>query len=534
VRQGVSGSVADRGGDQERLPAGHRERHRAAHTVDVADEQIPADGDPGLRGGGPDMVGVHPRGERIERGDHHRGPQHPLRGHGERLRRGRVRDRDHPGGGTPRHQEQGEHRDQHSGHRPAGTTTRRRNGGNDDDAHDRDRPGAGRRGRGPLLAKPGTGNTVGNAMRDHGPSPDPTEAPTRRPTRRGRVALLAGLIAVPIALAVGLDPGTGSEDPDASAESRLRICQALQGDSDLQQENVVVCLSALMEDLVRAGRYPELLDLTETLRNSRLQASCHAAGHRVGAELYEELPVESALAQIFGGEPRPVDYICTTALVHGLIGGGENDGTDRAALAAHCLRLDTVDVNYTHECAHFYGHGVWRAVGELNAELAEECAHLDGSASGLATEVCLTGAVMQKFDLQTKLYDPFNEKAVERRPPAAAELRGLCDPFAAMPATARGCWGAVGWLAAMRAQGRLEAGREDDPAYAETATAIYTEELLLCAGESSCQLNFLTHFHPSAYRNGVTLETCRRADVEMNLCRQTISTRTGEPFTPES
>ena len=70
------------------------------------------------------------------------------------------------------------------------------------------------------------------------------------------------------------------------------------------------------------------------------------------------------------GGTTPVDYICTSSLVHGLVGGGEVDGSDPKSIAASCLSLDRVAYRYTHECAHFYGHGVWRRIGELGPELA--------------------------------------------------------------------------------------------------------------------------------------------------------------------
>jgi hypothetical protein len=58
--------------------------------------------------------------------------------------------------------------------------------------------------------------------------------------------------------------------------------------------------------------------------------------------------------------------------------------------------LDAVDFRYTHECVHFCGHGVWCEVGELGTGLTDMCRNLDGSKTGLAVEICVSGAVMQR------------------------------------------------------------------------------------------------------------------------------------------
>jgi hypothetical protein len=356
--------------------------------------------------------------------------------------------------------------------------------------------------------------------------PQPHE-PRRRILRLSLVAALLLLAAGAIAL-----PRVSEA---RSTTERLDDCEALQPESDNQQENVVACLTQVLVDAAENGTYHEILARTEHLRQGRLQASCHAAGHRAGITLYEKYGIDEALAKVFpatGDTGRvAVDYICTSALVHGLVGGGEVDGSAPEDVAKSCLSLDRVEYRYTHECAHFYGHGVWRRINALGPELAEECALLAGGTTGLAPEICVTGAVMQKYDLQTKHYDPFNEEAQRRETPSREELETLCDTVTGNQDFTNGCRGAVGWLAAMRAQDILDEYSEDDPAYYDLAVSAYTEELGVCRTggglQEQCVQNFITHFRPQAYHNGIAKDVCEIVGVDMTRCEKVIALRTG-------
>ncbi len=323
-----------------------------------------------------------------------------------------------------------------------------------------------------------------------------------------------------------------------TVNDRVEECRTLQGDTDDQQEPVVVCLAAMLNDAVASKTYPQVLELASMLSKSRLQASCHAAGHRVGSALYERYGAAGALELMFESTQRPVEYTCTTAVVHGVVGASEVKGEDMAAVARYCLSLDTVDIRYTHECAHFYGHGVWREVGEISPRLTELCHNLDGSKTGMAVEICVSGSIMQRYDLQSKLYDPFNEEAKTKTPPERAELLTLCDSFADNKVTSSGCMGAVGWLSAMRAQANLDISRDEDPMYASTAVQIYSAELAVCGTSPSCISNFLTHFRPAAYRNGVVTKVCEVMGLDMSSCDNVIALRTGagngQPMAPGS
>lgn len=356
-------------------------------------------------------------------------------------------------------------------------------------------------------------------------------APREGQGRRRIIVLGATLLAV----TGGLLLWTGMRERAASTTERIRQCEELQPESDDQQENVVVCLSQTLIAATEDGTYDEVLALTDDLRKGRLQASCHAAGHRAGIALYQEYGMDGTLEKIFAGHTdgeAPVDYICTSALVHGLVGGGETTDADPAGIAASCLSLDRVAYRYTHECAHFFGHGVWRRIGELGPALAEECGMLDGSATGLATEICVTGAVMQKYDLQTKHYDPFNKEAQKRETPSRAELEALCRAVSGDTAFTNGCQGAVGWLAAMRAQDRLDEYDESDDGYFTLAVEVYADELELCRNGGSlqeqCTQNFITHFRPQAYHNGIASEVCGKVGVDALRCQRIIDLRTGE------
>lgn len=366
---------------------------------------------------------------------------------------------------------------------------------------------------------------------------DADQTASRPGNPRGAVRLLlAGGLLVLAAIAVAAPRLGGTQ----STTERLEACEALQPESDDQQENVVACLTQVLVDAAENGTYDEILAKTEHLRQGRLQASCHAAGHRAGIELYREYGIDAALAKVFPETPdsgtSPVDYICTSALIHGLVGGGEVDGSDPAGIAASCVSLDRVEHSYTHECAHFYGHGVWRRIGTLGPELADECALLEGGDTGLAPEICVTGAVMQKYDLQTKHYDPFNEEAKSRETPSRAELETLCDTVTGNPAYTNGCRGAVGWLAAMRAQDILDEYNENDAAYYDLAVAAYADELGVCREDTGlqeqCVQNFITHFRPQAYHNGIAKDVCEIVGVEKIRCERIIALRTGAGTPP--
>jgi hypothetical protein len=358
------------------------------------------------------------------------------------------------------------------------------------------------------------------------------DADTRRPnTSRVRILLGTLLLAAATTGAWQLrDAGT-----NASTTERLATCEALQPDSDNQAESVVVCLTQTLVDAAEKGTYPEILALTESLRRGRLQASCHAAGHRAGLELYDDHGMAAALGKIFpttfSDGDAPVDYICTSAVVHGLVGGGEADGSDPADVARNCVSLDRVEPRYTHECAHFYGHGVWRRVGTLGEDIVQQCDLLAGGVTGLAPEICVTGAVMQKYDLQTKHYDPFNEEAKKRETPSREELETLCDTVTGSTSFTNGCHGAVGWLAAMRAQDTLDEFDENSAAYRTTAIEAYTTELGICRKGSTlqeqCVQNFITHFRPQAYHDGIAREVCEIVGVDRNRCERVIALRTG-------
>lgn len=355
-------------------------------------------------------------------------------------------------------------------------------------------------------------------------------SPAKRRQRTIRLVLIFMLATLAVVMIVRIG--------DTQSTSKgLDACERLQPDTDNQEENVVACLTQVLVNAAENNTYDEILARTEYLRQGRLQASCHAAGHRAGIALYTEYGIDAALLKVFPASMNdgttPVDYICTSALVHGLVGGGEVDGSDPKSIAASCLSLDRVAYRYTHECAHFYGHGVWRRIGELGPELAEACALLAGSATGLAPEICVTGAVMQKYDLQTKHYDPFNEEAKRRETPSRAELETLCTAVSGNESFANGCQGAVGWLSAMRAQDVLDEYDEKSETYRDLAIATYADELGICRGETGlqeqCVANFITHFRPQAYHDGIARKVCEIVGVDMTRCEKIIAMRTGQP-----
>lgn len=315
-----------------------------------------------------------------------------------------------------------------------------------------------------------------------------------------------------------------SGEVSASPAPVIRACIATQGTDVKQNPKTVGCLTRALVDAVRAGRYAEVLALRPELEGTTANASCHAAGHAAGIELVGMYGMKGTIDRLFTGPEEHVEYTCTAALIHGLVAGSTVGAPpfDLESVAEQCIRLEETNFSYSNECAHFFGHAVWRSVGELSPELAEVCSLLKGRATTNPVRTCIGGAIMQKFDLQTKHYDPTNTSAQRKLPPKLSELTGLCDVFAGEDVeTKEGCMGAVGWLAAVSTNDKLDYDKSG-PEWDAKALPVYLEAVAVCDGDAECHRNFINHLRVNAYSGPVAREVCVQAKIEMDTCERTI------------
>jgi hypothetical protein len=336
--------------------------------------------------------------------------------------------------------------------------------------------------------------------------------------------LLYALPFLGLLLVAGLWVVSRSGEVSASPAPVIRACIATQGPDVKQNPETVDCLARALVDAVRTGQYAEVLALRPELEGTTANASCHAAGHAAGIELVGMYGMEGTIDRLFTGPEESVEYTCTAALVHGLVAGSTSGEPpfDFEGVAGQCLRLEETNFSYANECAHFFGHAVWRSVGALSADIAEVCSFLDSNDEPNPKRTCIGGAIMQKFDLQTKHYDPTNTEAQNKLPPKLSELTGLCDVFDGQDVeTTEGCMGAVGWLAAVSTNDKLDYDKSG-PEWDAKALPVYLEAVAVCDGDAECHRNFINHLRVNAYSGPVARELCVQAKIEMATCERTI------------
>jgi hypothetical protein len=310
----------------------------------------------------------------------------------------------------------------------------------------------------------------------------------------------------------------------ASPTTAIRACVAAHGNDTKQRPETVDCLTGALVEAVRSGRYAEVLALRLELEGTAANSSCHAAGHAAGKVLVEEFGALVTLERMFAGPEEKPEYTCTAALVHGLVAGSAS-GTNPLSvekIAEQCVWLGGINQRYQSECAHFFGHVVWDEVGELGDGLAERC-KLVGVAKGWNPQrTCISGAIMQKFDLQAKHYDPENTEGRTKRPPTREELQSLCNVFASSDQETReGCFGALGWLAAVSTNDVLSYD-STEPGWDDKAMVVYLEAVTLCDGNEECHRNFVNHLRVNTFASGLAEKFCVQARVDMTTCRGII------------
>jgi hypothetical protein len=340
---------------------------------------------------------------------------------------------------------------------------------------------------------------------------------TVRPVTRRIAALTLGALAVLCLLVFGASRMAGGEPAarEASTQERITSCPLLQGSQVRQNEEAVTCLQSALTDAVLGGTFSQVGALATVLAQSNAHSACHAAGHRAGVELDRVQPMDKSLALMFGAGETTPEPVCVAAVVHGLVQGhvtGEPP-YELEYLASQCTALEGVSTEYANECAHYFGHAVWKTVRSLTPAIGVECARLADAAASFGENACVGGAIMQMFQLQDKNYDPSIPGALERQPPQYDEIVKLCDVFNDGPeSTLEGCWGGAGWLLAMRAEQNLVEDPRSGAAGHDQAVREYVRAMGLCA-RGSCLENLVTHFRIEDYASGVVEQVCSTPGV---------------------
>ena len=335
--------------------------------------------------------------------------------------------------------------------------------------------------------------------------------------------LVAAFLSAVIALAgaAGLayggkvDVSVPAATADASMESQMRACAALQGGIDAPVPAATDCLQAILVRAVEEDRFDEIIALQGRLFEMRLFGACHSAGHLAGVQLASEFGVESSFDRMFHRNPvEDKDFLCTTGIVHGLVQGSTlgDPPYDLPGLARQCISVEQVHPSYSNECGHYYGHAVWRTVKAIDSRLAVECSRLASASDSQADRACVGGAIMEKFDLQAANYDPTGQRGVLAKPPSYAAARDICSALQDSPESiVEGCWGGVGWLLAMKARealDRLDTSTQEgrDMAVAEYQSALDNCEI------GSCVVNFIEHFRYEDFESGIAARVCASPD----------------------
>lgn len=293
----------------------------------------------------------------------------------------------------------------------------------------------------------------------------------------------------------------------------MRRCGALQGAAEVAQPEAVDCYRDTLRSALLGGQYEEVFAVIDELRAGNSWAACHAAGHQLGEELITEdiLGFDEAAAALFGGVPRPVDWVCTASIVHGLVQGSVSGEPpyDLRSLADSCLALEAVDPSYLNECAHYFGHAAWKQVEQINMGLVEVCDMLGAAPDYLGFDPCMTGATMTKFHLQDALYGDGQQPP----PPPYTEIEALCDAYEGQAErVVHACWGGAGWLLANRVDTTLQ---QMSGATTDAILAVYVDGLSRCRFDQ-CLDNFMSHLRTADYHNGVAERLCASPELPVN------------------
>ena len=339
--------------------------------------------------------------------------------------------------------------------------------------------------------------------------------------RNLKIYAILSVLGVAVLIGVVASKSVQNELTDISA--RIMKCSDIQGEAIEINEAAVVCAMDTMRASLKAGTYTQIYDIVPLMQKTNLRIACHQAAHRLGVELLESISSDEIVEQMFEAKPQPVDDICTHSLVHGLIQGmtTEQDAYDLQEVADQCLYFEKINPYYTDECAHYYGHAVWKKVNKFNDELGDYCKYLYTTGDKRHVIACMGGVIMQKYDLQ--IYTPMSTVG-ERilTPPTYEEIDTICDAYRNSEKLIQdGCMSGIGWLAPTTALSRLDGLNLDEQ------VVEYKKALATCKANEECERTFLFHFRVDAYGSGVVTRVCNETKMTLTTCDQVVAKFSG-------
>jgi len=330
------------------------------------------------------------------------------------------------------------------------------------------------------------------------------------------VGLLGGFFAVSTNMSARQDA--------ADISARIMECADIQGQEVEINEAAVVCAMDTMRASLKAGTYTQIYEVVPQMRQTNLRIACHQAAHRLGVELLKSVKPQEMVDMMFKSEPRPVDDVCTHSLIHGLIQGmtEEENSYELRQIADQCMYLKSVhEYYYIDECAHYYGHAVWKKVKSFNEDIGLYCKYLYEDGDPRHVIACMGGVIMQKYDLQ--LYTPMSDNpGVMLTPPSYEEIELICDAYRNSDKLIQdGCMSGIGWLAPTTALSRLH-GLDLDGQVVE-----YKRALATCNTNPECERTFILHFRVDAYKSGVAARVCNETKMTLPDCPMVVAKFTG-------
>lgn len=270
------------------------------------------------------------------------------------------------------------------------------------------------------------------------------------------------------------------------------------------------CLRQALVAGVRNGTFRTIETISGQIARSSINGICHAAAHQAGLELAQTYSLEDALEQMFENKPSKAEPACGTGVVHGLVQGQPSDKDSLSEIATQCTKLRSINPDYSNECAHYYGHNVYKHTQSISEDLGKLCQDLDPSGQSWNVQSCVSGAVMEKFQLQDRSYNFADPTAPMGPPPRPQDLSELCAPLLHMSADVQGgCANAQGWLLSQHVGSLLEEANLNPSTIADRQTIVdhYIEALTYCK-DTSCVMGVYTHLRSDLYQQGVNLEIC--------------------------
>lgn len=308
------------------------------------------------------------------------------------------------------------------------------------------------------------------------------------------------------------------QQPEETIDVRIMKCAQIQGDSIDINEAAVTCSMNAMRTALLNGTYTLIYKVVPLMEKTNLRIACHQASHRLGIELLESLTPDEVVRMMFDGKEQPRDAVCTHSLVHGLVQGmtTEKASYDLRAVAEQCVNLTRINEYYTDECAHYYGHAVWKQVKDFSPEVGTYCAYLLVGKDARGVTACMGGVIMQKYDLQ--VYNPMTSSSSRTNsPPTYEEIDKICTPYRQGDIMfLNGCMSGIGWLAPTTALSNINSASLDEQ------VKEYKKALATCHENIECERTFLYHFRVDAYPSGVVSRVCAETKMTITTCDDVV------------